>query len=702
MELTTPPEPAEPEELEERESEGGFDPPEAAAAVPTEVAPDGQGEATGQGEPEGEEARQRYRTVVRKRGARRRRRRRWLRLALLLAGLAVVAGVAVVADGYWQAYHLAKQVEAALPKLEAARAELGKGAIRSESPFTAAHQAVDQIQATLHGERFTFGWTGILPLLGRPVDAARLGALAAGEGDAALGLGRDLYGEVLGSGSGPSPLLHDGIVDLKVIEDLTPKIEALVAHLEAGDRDLRAIPHVPFVHRLDTLKATALAQSADALRLGRRIEAGVKLLPGFFGADGPKNYFLALQNNADQRATGGASLGYGIVRIDHGRMQLVQGGGIHDLSQGKAFHVSAPKPVRWYLRHANVPPRIDNGVNYTPDFPIVAETWAKQVSKAADLHIDGVIALDPVAVAGLLRDQPPIQIASFPDPITSHNLVDVTEHDQYSLPHADQVEFTAQLVQAAFHVLTSPQNVPLMTKELTTALAEKRIQLWSTDPQLQGLLAELGWDGALKQPNGDYLFLVDEKRLSNKVDFYTHQSIRYTLKLDPAGAGEASVRVRLTNDTPSGQPPYIAGKVKPYGLNVAMLNLYVPGGAENASVVPDVPVTFKTRPKDFLTHTESQDWLVLTKTVEAWPGNPAEITFQYSLPHIVQATREGEVYRLTIQHQPLANPADITVNVLLPPGVKVTANDPGWKIANGLATFHAVLTQDITTTLTYR
>jgi hypothetical protein len=685
--------PSEPVDSEEQVSQEGFGPAEVMADRP--------GPATDEEGSADDEGRQRYRTVVRKRGAKRRRRRRWLRWTLLVAGLVVLAGGAMVADAYLQAYHLAKQVEGALPTLEAARAQLGKGQIQSEKAFTAARDTVDRIQATLRGERFTFGWTGLLPFLGRPVDAVRLGAQAAGEGDAALSLGRELYGDVLGSGAGATPLLHDGVVDLKLVEDLTPKVEALVAHLEAGDRDLRAIPHIPFVHRLDTLKSTALVQSADALRLGRRIETGVKLLPGFFGAEGPKNYFLALQNNADQRATGGASLGYGIVRIDHGRMELVRGGGIASLAHHRAFHVSAPRPVRWYLQHANVPPRIDNGVNYTPDFPVVAATWAKQVSKAADLHIDGVIALDPVAVSGMLRDQPPLQIKAFPDPITAHNVVDATEHDQYGLPHGDQVAFTGQLVQAAFHVLTSPRNVPLMTKELTTSLAEKRIQLWSADDQLQALLAELGWDGALKPPNGDYLFLVDEKRLSNKVDFYTHQSIRYTVKLDPSGSAQASAQIRLTNDTPAREPAYIAGPWKPYGLNVAMLNLYVPAQATDAGVDPDVPVKFKTRPKNFLTHTESQDWLVLTKTVEAWPGNPAEITFSYSLPHVVQATGDGEVYRLTIQHQPLANPADITVNVLLPPGVTVTASDPGWKVSNGQATFHAVLTRDITTTLVY-
>src|SRR5207247_11479631 len=155
----------------------------------------------------------------------------------------------------------ARQVEGALPKLQTARAELGRGTIPSEAPFTDAHAAVDRIESMMSKARFTLSWTGVLPFLGRPVDAARLGADAASEGDQALSIARDLYGQVLGSGPGPSPLIHGGVVDVDLIQSLTPKVEALVSHLRAGDDDIRAIPHLPFIHRLDTLKAEASSQS---------------------------------------------------------------------------------------------------------------------------------------------------------------------------------------------------------------------------------------------------------------------------------------------------------------------------------------------------------------------------------------------------------------------------------------------------------
>ena len=76
----------------------------------------------------------------------------------------------------------------------------------------------------------------------------------------------------------------------------------------------------------------------------------MRLLPGFLGAHGSRTYFVALQNNVDQRGTGGAVLGYAIVRLDHGRLRLLHGGGINEIDNAnRGFSVpDVPKGVRWY------------------------------------------------------------------------------------------------------------------------------------------------------------------------------------------------------------------------------------------------------------------------------------------------------------------------------------------------------------------
>ena len=70
-------------------------------------------------------------------------------------------------------------------------------------------------------------------------------------------------------------------------------------------------------------------------------------------------------------------------------------------------------------RNAGVRSRIANGVDYSPDFPLAAATWRAQVKKATGITVDGAIALDPFAVAAVLRGSPPIRVSVLPTPVTA-------------------------------------------------------------------------------------------------------------------------------------------------------------------------------------------------------------------------------------------------------------------------------------------
>jgi hypothetical protein len=106
----------------------------------------------------------------------------------------------------------------------------------------------------------------------------------------------------------------------------------------------------------------------------------------------------------DSRATGGSVPGYAIGRIQDGQMKLLEGGGIKplDLSRtGPRFPLDPS--VEWYINYFDVPFRIKNGANYSPDFPIVGPAWAKFVENARGIHVDGAIALDPFVIAAATR-----------------------------------------------------------------------------------------------------------------------------------------------------------------------------------------------------------------------------------------------------------------------------------------------------------
>jgi Protein of unknown function (DUF4012) len=624
----------------------------------------------------------------------RRRLLRWILLGVAL--LVVVAGV-VVADAYLQALRFGRDLRALTPELSHARQQVFAGGTQSLDQI---ERDAERVSSEVHGARFTFGLVGLVPFVGRPVDAVQHAADAAGEGAQALEIARNLVDQATGESTGAG-LLTNGRVNISLLSEMEPRLADLVAHLEAGYLDIQAIPHVPFLGDLDRLKAEALTDAQQALDSGRRALTGVRLLPSLFGADGPRTYFLALQNNADLRGTGGAVLGWGIVRMDGGAIRLLGGGPIGDIDERVGPKIPVPSPIRWYLRVTHRPRRLNNGINYSPNFPSVASTWAHQIEATRGLPINGVIALDPVGVAALLQGQGSIRIPSYDQPLDAGNIVQFTEHDQYALPQSVQSELPGELVKAAFGLLTDPRNVLAMGQSLSTAVADKRIQLWAEDPKAQGLIESLGWDGAITRGPGDYLYLTDNKRDPNKVDYFSDITLDYHVTIDADGTGHSTAAVTLDNNTPPGEDSYVVGRVTPYALNVALLGLYVPKRTTELSVTPDAPTAYHVLPQTLRYHTDTYR-RVLVKNVEAWPGHPAALTFAYRTPDLVQDTPEGKLYQLVVQHQPLAHPVHLRVTLTLPDGARITSPGKGWTVSGNQATFSTDLTRDFDTSVLYR
>jgi hypothetical protein len=631
----------------------------------------------------------------------------------MIAGGALVALLVIVADGYWQAYRIGRHLEATYPKLKALRTSLAQGRIPNQASFAAAQQAVAALHDRVSGARFTFGLTGAIPLVGRPVKAVRLGAAAMDEVGKVSVLADGLVRDLFGRAGRPSHLFSHGRVDVERLSRARPLIEAVPGHLRAALADVQAIPHIPFFHRLDTVRAELLAQVQDAVRLSTRAVVGFKLLPRFLGADGPRRYLLAFQNNSDQRGTGGAVLAYGLIRVDHGRLRLVEAGPIQQLDRRtkRRWRFYAAPSIRWYLHAVHRLPRINNGFNYSPNFREVGPAWARQVKKITGTPVDGAIALDPFAVAYALRGQGSFRVPDHHHPIDSTNLVRLVEHDQYSLSRHAQLYLPGELIQGAFRLLTNPRNPLALAKNLGTALFEKRAQAWFRGRVTQRLLRQMGWDGGLYPGTGDFLYLVQDKRNINKVDYFTRQFIGHTVSLLPSGEGRAVTTIRLVNDTPPGQSEAVVGPWRPYGLNVTMLNLYVPKRSDGVVVNPFAPLDLSNvtpvgyllniTPRGFVEHVEGNT-RVYTKHVEAWSGHPAELSYRYDIPFLATRLPDGTFeYALTFRHQPQAKPGLANVTVHLPKGSRVLGASPLWTVRGDSATFRGPLIRDVQASIHY-
>lgn len=92
-------------------------------------------------------------------------------------------------------------------------------------------------------------------------------------------------------------------------------------------------------------------------------------------------------------------------------------------------------------------------------------------------------------------------------------------------------------------------------------------------------------------------------------------------------------------------------------------------------------------------HVEGQARVYATNVISL-PGKPGVARFGYTVPNVVRSTPAGHVYRLTIQHQPLANLEAVHVRITLPSGTHITSA-PGWVVHGNVATFDGALTKDM-------
>jgi hypothetical protein len=475
--------------------------------------------------------------------------------------------VGILADAYYQSHRIYKQLEVVLPSLRQASNHLANGQLPPGDPFRRADDEVGRASRAVDHARFTFKVAGLIPFFGRPVHAIRHGVAAAGEVTGAALIGQravtDLLGEAArkpGSVSAAdTPVYRGGKLDVKLLAGLTPQLEEVLAHLRAADRQIQAIPSIPFIPRVAEIKEQVTTDATRAMRLAERMLSGVRLVPSFLGAEGKKTYLVALGNEADLRGPGGAPLAYAIVTTDRGRFELMAGGGVNDLrvdprslrphAPGRRIDVPLPPDVAWYIDHINEAYPWIGTANFTSNYPLVAEVWARMVSKVTGRRIDGVIQMDQTAVAQMLGSRS-IRLPSYPHPISGGNLVDVVSHDQYLLPLADQIAFPTEVIKAAWPRIVDPGPLQIALSRLGRSLAEKRIQLWSADTVLQRQLGLLGWDGAVRTGRGDYLSIVDDKIVPNKVDYYSRLAIDYDVTIDPSGKAKAVLHVTLKNASP--------------------------------------------------------------------------------------------------------------------------------------------------------
>jgi len=517
--------------------------------------------------------------------------------------------------------------------------------------------------------RFLEAWWA-LPARAVPVVAQHWRVLraAAVTGDELADAGRRALG---------APALGDvQIVDGRVPLEQLAEIEAPVADVAArataarrrldGARSAWLVP--PLADKLDT-QLVRIREIEKSTGLAHRV---LPMMPRLLGAEGPRRYFLAVQTPAENRAGGGFMGNYGEITADDGRVSLTRFGRQSDLTDAPgAAGRKLDAPEDFLARYARFRPEVTwANVNLSPDFPTDAAVIANLYPQSGGAPIDGVIAVDPAGLAALLAAVGPVEVPSWPTPITAANAAQTLLFDQYQRHDtSDQrVDFLGEVAQVAWGRLTSGDLPPLprLMAEFGPAVKAKHLMFSSTRPEEQRLFVDLGASGRMAPVDGDFVGVVTQNAGGNKIDYYLRRELDYRVRLHPGtGRLEATATITLHNDAPtSGAGPTLIGNELlpplPIGTNKLYLSFYTPWNLLEARV-DGRPVA--------LEEANELGRRVYSTAVEI-PSKSA-VTVELRLAGRLS---EDDAYRLDVHQQPVVNPDEVTTSLVL---------DGGWETGAG-------------------
>lgn len=522
--------------------------------------------------------------------ARRGRRGRLAILAVLLAGTVLLG---VVGYAGLAMYRAQEHLVATRDELLAARSAIGEFDIKAATRSIAAAER-DAHSAALAARNPGWRWIAGIPKVGDTPRAARELALAAEAATTAVAdLGR--ASEAIGS----KHLIDHGAVDLALVSMAGGAAAAAASALDTAAEHVAAMPTATagdwVTQSVDSAGDQMGEQVAELRSVTAALEQAGALLPGLLGANGPRDYFLAVQAPNESRGTGGLVGTWAVVRADVGRVSVVRVGSNGDLPD-------LPRMPRWvaddYLARYSDDPTLFPNANVSPDFPVAARLWLESWRKQTGARLDGAIGIDVTAIGALLDavgakltgpDGRRITGAEFPD----FALSGIYKLFPDGADAAARKDYQEALAAQAIKAVLAAEDPVALVRALSAQVNERRVAVWSADAPTQRALAKSPLAHSLAPGAAHSVEPVLINVGWSKLDTYIGRQFQYRVGRcpDATGSVRSELRMRFKSDLPEGTlPSYVVGDV-PVGrsgpLNKLVLQVHLPPGSEVLDVDVD-------------------------------------------------------------------------------------------------------------------
>lgn len=441
-----------------------------------------------------------------------------------------------------------------------------------------------------------------------------------------------------------------------------------------------------------------------------RARGGLRVVPDLLGADGPRTYFLAFQNNAELRGTGGLIGLFTTVTFDRGKVSLVTpidlkavDDRLEDVTLPPA-QVSEEYLDRYEGTDAD---RLLKNVNVDPDLPTTARVMLDLVAARGGPELDGVLAIDPFGLAEILGGIGPVDLPAeyagdprIPDPVPAADLPRVTMVEAYEVfggGTGERKEFLSAVSEAAFaRIFAGDWDAAEVTRRVGRAIASRHLQFFSVREDEEATLIDLGVGGELAPPpdGEDLLALTANNSAANKQDIHVGHGIEVDIALELPGVGDpadtadmraatrtSSVAVTVDNPLPTtGMHDYILGSAPPgrgederldgpRGLNRTWFSLWSPGSDRLVAARDGDGGAIRGSSGSF------RGLQVVDHTMETPSMQRRSFSLDLAGPVMLRRDGDGLVYRLRWWRQAKGIPDDLEIIVRAPEGWEVADAD---------------------------
>ncbi len=341
-----------------------------------------------------------------------------------------------------------------------------------------------------------------------------------------------------------------------------PALAALGASVDLGHQRLAALnrPASGLIGPIASARTAFDREDAKLVRLLRLSSDTIAFAAPFLGSEGPQQYLIGGENNAEMR-DGGAVLSLDLLTADDGTFSVKGDATYGDYALTKPATVALPAGTQ-KIFGAYLPTEQWPDVDATADFPVTGESMQAMWAQATGDHVDGVLGIDVPGVASILRLTGPVTVPGITEQVSASNVADILLNKEYqgdsvNNPQNSRRDKIAAVVKAAVDKMkTEHVDLDAFANALAGDVLGRHLMVWSDVPRDESGLVTLDAAGTLtsSEPTRT-IHLAVENSTADKLDYFVAVSTKLKVTVDRSGNALVNTVATVANFAAANQPP---------------------------------------------------------------------------------------------------------------------------------------------------